>query len=392
MRFELTENLALAKFEVGEWPRLESELLYWISGMLISGKSHLGIIVLNGPWSNKEPTSRLSAQGVRCNHCFTKDLQDLLKPDRKPFQSMRGDDSVSAVSMEIPHVHFKTTDNREQTDPDITLIDPSKTQSKACPRICSYIHDRGWLDNTIERIQKLCRFVEDEEVRTAFQYNINLYAILADLSAPPTGMSPPQAPSSLAGLEPRRAAVGNITTGIPRKHKGPNEGDILNDAVNWTRELIWMLNLKLQQQEEDLIADLGGTFHFEETEDERRMHTELMDAMAENDGSTFHSKVFSRMPRSVYAITTSKEFENRLDEALSRTMGENSGVKTASTISTMVYKLLKKNTEIIEAASDGDIARIAKLISLGTNVNTRDRWGVSYLLYRPFVPSKLTRS
>ena len=148
-----------------------------------------------------------------------------------------------------------------------------------------------------------------------------------------------------------------------------------------------MLNLKLQQQEEDLIAELGGTFHFEETEDERRVHTELMDAMAENDGGTFHSKVFSRMLRSVYAIPTSKEFDNRLDEALSRTMGENSGVKTASTISTMVYKLLKKNTEIIEAASDGDIARVAKLISLGTNVNARDLWFVSYLLYRPFVPS-----
>jgi hypothetical protein len=61
-------------------------------------------------------------------------------------------------------------------------------------------------------------------------------------------------------------------------------------------------------------------------------------------------------------------------------MRQNNGAKTASTISTMVYKLLKKNTEIIEAASDGDIVRVAKLISLGANVNARDRWGVSYLL------------
>jgi hypothetical protein len=131
-----------------------------------------------------------------------------------------------------------------------------------------------------------------------------------------------------------------------------------------------------------MIAGLGGRFPFEETEDERRMHTELVDAMVKNDESTFHSKVFSRILRSVYAITASEEFENRLDEALSRIMRQNSGAKAASTISTMVYKLLKKNTEIIEAASDGDIARVAKLISLGANVNARDRWGVSYLLCR----------
>jgi hypothetical protein len=47
---------------------------------------------------------------MRCNHCFTKNLHDLLKPDRKPVQSMRDDDSVSAVLMETPHVQFMTTD------------------------------------------------------------------------------------------------------------------------------------------------------------------------------------------------------------------------------------------------------------------------------------------
>jgi hypothetical protein len=83
-------------------------------------------------------------------------------------------------------------------------------------------------------------------------------------------------------------------------------------------------------------------------------------------------------------IRANKEFENRLDEALSRTMGDNSGskTKTASTRSTMLYKLLKRDTEIIEAASDGDIARVAKLISRGANVNIRDRWGVSCLFCR----------
>lgn len=59
--------------------------------------------------------------------------------------------------------------------------------------------------------------------------------------------------------------------------------------MGWTRDLMWMLHLKLQRQKDlaDSIAGLGGTFPFEETEDEKRMHTELMDTML-NDGANFH--------------------------------------------------------------------------------------------------------
>jgi hypothetical protein len=164
--------------------------------------------------------------------------------------------------------------------------------------------ERRRRDNINERIQELSHLVpmhrlEDEKVRKALQNNSPLSPTLAGLSAPPTGMSPPQATSGLAGPGARRATAGNITTGIPieEKDKGPNKGDILNGAVSWTRDLMWMLHLKLQQQEDlaQLIADLGGTFPFEETEDERRMHTELMDAMVKNDGSKFH---YSRAPGS----------------------------------------------------------------------------------------------
>jgi hypothetical protein len=45
----------------------------------------------------------------------------------------------------------------------------------------------------------------------------------------------------------------------------------------------------------------------------------------------------------------------------------------------MIKKLFKNNTDIIEAASDGDLERVAKLISLGMDVNARDRWGWSAL-------------
>jgi hypothetical protein len=164
--------------------------------------------------------------------------------------------------------------------------------------------ERRRRDNINERIQELSHLVplhrlEDEKVRKALQNNSPLSPTLAGLSQPPTGMSPPQATSGLAGPGARRATAGNITTGIPieEKDKGPNKGDILNGAVSWTRDLMWMLHLKLQQQEDlaNIIADLGGTFPFEETEDERRMHTELMDSMLKNDGAKFH---YSRAPGS----------------------------------------------------------------------------------------------
>jgi hypothetical protein len=164
--------------------------------------------------------------------------------------------------------------------------------------------ERRRRDNINERIQELSHLVplhrlEDEKVRKALQNNSPLSPTLAGLSAPPSGISPPQATSGLAGPGARRATAGNITTGIPieEKDKGPNKGDILNGAVSWTRDLMWMLHLKLQQQEDlaNIIADLGGTFPFEETEDERRMHTELMDSMLKNDGAKFH---YSRAPGS----------------------------------------------------------------------------------------------
>ncbi|KAG0649951.1 Transcription factor [Hyphodiscus hymeniophilus] len=156
--------------------------------------------------------------------------------------------------------------------------------------------ERRRRDNINERIQELSHLVplhrlEDEKVRKALANNSPLSPTLAGLSHPPSGISPPQATSGLAGPGARRATAGNITTGIPieEKDKGPNKGDILNGAVSWTRDLMWMLHLKLQQQEDlaNIIADLGGTFPFEQTEDEKRMHTELMDAMLKNQGDDF---------------------------------------------------------------------------------------------------------
>ncbi|KAI8628430.1 hypothetical protein F5Y19DRAFT_476414 [Xylariaceae sp. FL1651] len=45
----------------------------------------------------------------------------------------------------------------------------------------------------------------------------------------------------------------------------------------------------------------------------------------------------------------------------------------------LIKKLFVKNTAIIQAASDGDIEKVAELLSLGCNVNAKDRWGWSAL-------------
>lgn len=153
--------------------------------------------------------------------------------------------------------------------------------------------ERRRRDNINERIQDLSRLVpshrlEDEKIRKLIQNGTPLSPTLTGVS------NPSQATSGLAGPGARRAAgssVGNITTGLPleEKDKGPNKGDILNGAVSWTRDLMWMLHLKLQQQEEmmNTIAELGGHFPFELTEDERRMQTELMDAMSKTEAGNF---------------------------------------------------------------------------------------------------------
>ncbi|MCJ1481047.1 hypothetical protein MMC06_001203 [Schaereria dolodes] len=151
--------------------------------------------------------------------------------------------------------------------------------------------ERRRRDNINERIQELSHLVpqhrlEDEKVRKHLANNSPLSPTLAA-----TGMSPPPATSLLAGGGRRATGAGNITMGIPieEKDKGPNKGDILNGAVGWTRDLMWALHVKLQQESElaDLITSLGGNFPFSETEDEKRMRTELMDAMEINDPRSF---------------------------------------------------------------------------------------------------------
>ncbi|MCJ1311468.1 hypothetical protein MMC25_005139 [Agyrium rufum] len=155
--------------------------------------------------------------------------------------------------------------------------------------------ERRRRDNINERIQELSHLVpqhrlEDEKVRKHLANNSPMSPSMGPVSS--VGMSPPQATSLLAGAGGRRATgAGNITMGIPmeEKDKGPNKGDILNGSVGWTRDLMWALHAKLQQEAEliALINELGGEYPFQPTDDELRMRSELLEAMEKNDPTTF---------------------------------------------------------------------------------------------------------
>ncbi|GIK02742.1 hypothetical protein Aspvir_006803 [Aspergillus viridinutans] len=155
--------------------------------------------------------------------------------------------------------------------------------------------ERRRRDNINERIQDLSHLVpqhrlEDDKVRKQLVNNSTMSG---------NGSSSNVATSLLAGGNGRRATAGNITMGLPieEKEKGPNKGDILNGAVGWMRDLMWALHVKLQQESElaELITSLGGTWPFEQTEEEKRMRSEILDALEKNDPSTF---TYSRGPGS----------------------------------------------------------------------------------------------
>jgi Helix-loop-helix DNA-binding domain len=154
--------------------------------------------------------------------------------------------------------------------------------------------ERRRRDNINERIQDLSHLVpphrlEDDKIRKQIVNNTPM--------SPTTGatsISPPNAAASiLAGPTGRRAAstAGNITLGLPieEKEKGPNKGDILNGSVTWTRDLMWALYTKYMQEDElqERMRQLNVEWPFESTEDEKRMRSELIDAMERNDPSSF---------------------------------------------------------------------------------------------------------
>lgn len=154
--------------------------------------------------------------------------------------------------------------------------------------------ERRRRDNINERIQELSHLVpqhrlEDEKVRKHLINNGSLSPTVGGTSG-----SPPRATSMLAG------GVGRRASGVPaisneEKDKGPNKGDILNGAVGWTRDLMWSLHTRLQQEKEirALVESLGGTYPFDTTEEDKRMASELQTAIEKNGVHNFR---YSRAP------------------------------------------------------------------------------------------------
>ncbi|TGZ77542.1 hypothetical protein EX30DRAFT_199094 [Ascodesmis nigricans] len=145
--------------------------------------------------------------------------------------------------------------------------------------------ERRRRDNINERIQELSGLVpthrlEDEKVKKQLQTNGQL--------SPQIGQSgsPPRATSMLAG------GIGRRASGVPNslvpdeKDKGPNKGDILNGAVGWMKDLMWALHRKTEQEKQlrALVLQLGGTLPaYEETEEDRRMESELRRALGKHE-------------------------------------------------------------------------------------------------------------
>ena len=163
--------------------------------------------------------------------------------------------------------------------------------------------ERRRRDNINERIQELSHLVpmhrlEDEKVR---KHLANNSPLSPTLTATGTGRSPPAANSLLAPSGGRRAttAPGNISLGIPpeEKDKAPNKGDILNGAVAWTRDLMWALYVKLEQESEleQMFAAENRHWPFAKSEEEQRMCSELREALRVNGRENFN---YSRGPGS----------------------------------------------------------------------------------------------
>lgn len=201
----------------------------------------------------------------------------------------------------MQHQHLAEVIHSKHASLPAAKVDMGQTQDakKRRRRESHNLVERRRRDNINERIHDLSRLVpghrlEDEKIRKHINNNGPLSPTLAT-----SGMSPPQATSLLAGGTGKRAA-GNITTGLPLedKDKGPNKGDILNGAVSWTRDLMWLCYKKIQEADEmaaRLRQATGEEWPVDETEEERRMRTELVEAVEKNGAASFK---YSRGPGS----------------------------------------------------------------------------------------------
>lgn len=139
--------------------------------------------------------------------------------------------------------------------------------------------ERRRRNNINDRIQELSRLVpqhrlDDDTLRKA----------IGNGSSLASGMTG-------SGLTPPRRGAGGVSQVLPidDKDKGPAKGDVLNGAVSWTRDLMWFLRVKLEQEAAlmETIEALGGQVPYHITDAEQRMRTEFLESLKRNDSNSF---------------------------------------------------------------------------------------------------------
>ncbi|KAI9655384.1 MAG: hypothetical protein M1821_005531 [Bathelium mastoideum] len=234
-------------------------------------------------------------QNAQMSHRHQKSLSGQWDSGSGSAQSLGVDSPLSSPTSTVVHPQISEVlkSGKHQSLPSKVGAVPalqSQEAKKKKRRDSHNLVERRRRDNINERIQELASLVpqhrlEDDKVRKHLMNNSPLSP-----SITATGVSPPAATSLLAGGNARRAA-GNITQGLPLedKDKGPNKGDILSGAVSWTRDLMWLLREKLHEQDQlkAQLSTLGGTWDREESEEEKRMLTELELALSKSEPSDF---------------------------------------------------------------------------------------------------------
>ena len=205
-------------------------------------------------------------------------------PFPSPINGQPMNRQISEVLQQNTHHHKVASSLPTKIEPGTGHGMQSQEAKRRRRRESHNLVERRRRDNINERIHDLGTLVpqhrlEDEKVRKHLQTNAPLSPSITN-----AGMSPPAATSLLAGPSGRRATgAGGITQGLPmeEKDKGPNKGDILNGSVAWTRDMMWYMHLKLRQEQElkELIQSLGGVWPFEQTEEEKRMHSEICEIL-----------------------------------------------------------------------------------------------------------------
>lgn len=172
----------------------------------------------------------------------------------------------------------KSTTQKAQSVP--SPIVSKDEQKRAKRRHAHNVVEQKRRDKINERIQELSRLVPSHRLEDS---KIRRQMALTARSAAATNpsMSPPG-----PGMR-RTSSMSQQPTTL--EDRDMTKGNSLDSAVTWCRDLMWLLQRKLEQESMliEALAEVGGTIPFEIPEAESRMASELLIAMEHNSESNF---------------------------------------------------------------------------------------------------------